>query len=199
MAAPTLPRPPRGAGRAQHGPRGPMARCSCPARRAPRNCWPTHRAAHPGPAGQRRDAARRCHRRWRCQRTGDARSTWKAGSPQRVLWPLIDGRYRDRTRPVRPSRARVPWTDWITPAQTLPRGHHRATVPVAKPELRHAAGEGRGVRRGARCRGRAPQHRHPQHPDLPIALHVSPEPCHAVCRHSRARHCSSAAGGMRKA
>ncbi len=37
---------------------------------------------------------------------------------QRVLWPLIDGRYRDEHDLYDLAR-RVPWGDWITPQQTL--------------------------------------------------------------------------------
>jgi putative N6-adenine-specific DNA methylase len=37
---------------------------------------------------------------------------------QRVLWPLIDGPYRDEHDLYDLAR-RVPWPDWITPAQTL--------------------------------------------------------------------------------
>ncbi|MCA0243129.1 MAG: THUMP domain-containing protein [Proteobacteria bacterium] len=37
---------------------------------------------------------------------------------QRVLWPLIDGPYRDEHALYELAR-RVPWTDWITPEQTL--------------------------------------------------------------------------------
>lgn len=37
---------------------------------------------------------------------------------QRVLWPLIDGRYRDEHDLYDLAR-RVPWGDWITPRQTL--------------------------------------------------------------------------------
>ena len=37
---------------------------------------------------------------------------------QRVLWPLIDGPYRDEQALYELAR-RVPWADWITPEQTL--------------------------------------------------------------------------------
>ena len=37
---------------------------------------------------------------------------------QRVLWPLVDGPYRDEHDLYDLAR-RVPWPDWITPAQTL--------------------------------------------------------------------------------
>jgi putative N6-adenine-specific DNA methylase len=37
---------------------------------------------------------------------------------QRVLWPLVEGRYRDEHDLYALAR-RVPWPEWITPAQTL--------------------------------------------------------------------------------
>ena len=53
---------------------------------------------------------------------GDARTAMRLNLEsrlaQRVLWPLIDGPYRDEQALYELAR-RVPWPDWITPQQTL--------------------------------------------------------------------------------
>jgi putative N6-adenine-specific DNA methylase len=96
---------------------------------------------------------------------------------QRVLWPLIDGSYRDEHDLYDLAR-HVPWLDWITPAQTLRvdvnAGRGKFGSPLQSLNfaalrikdavcdvLRDATGE----------RPSVDTHR----PDLPLALYVGPE------------------------
>ncbi len=92
---------------------------------------------------------------------------------QRVLWPLVDGRYRDEHDLYDLGR-RVDWTQWITPQQTLRVDVNAVRSPLRSlnfaalrikdavcDTLRDATGE----------RPSVDTHR----PDLPIALFVGPE------------------------
>ncbi|MDE2454104.1 MAG: class I SAM-dependent RNA methyltransferase, partial [Burkholderiales bacterium] len=92
---------------------------------------------------------------------------------QRVLWPLVDGPYRDEHDLYDLGR-RVPWGDWITPQQTLRvdtsavrsplRSLNFATLRV-KDAVCDAMREAGGERPSVDTR----------HPDLPIAVFVGPE------------------------
>ncbi len=92
---------------------------------------------------------------------------------QRVLWPLIDGPYRDEHDLYDLAR-RVPWVDWITPQQTLRVDVVAMQSPLQSLNfsalrikdavcdvLREATGERPSV--------------DTRRPDLPIALFVGPE------------------------
>jgi putative N6-adenine-specific DNA methylase len=92
---------------------------------------------------------------------------------QRVLWPLIDGPYRDENDLFELAR-RVPWPAWITPQQTLRVDVNAVRSPLRSlnfaalrvkdavcDSLREAAGERPSV--------------DTQRPDLPIALFVGPD------------------------
>jgi putative N6-adenine-specific DNA methylase len=92
---------------------------------------------------------------------------------QRVLWPLIDGPYRDEHDLYALAR-RVPWGEWITPQQTLRVDVVAMQSPLQSLNfsalrikdavcdvLREATGERPSV--------------DTRHPDLPIALFVGPE------------------------
>ena len=92
---------------------------------------------------------------------------------QRVLWPLIDGPYRDEHDLYDLAR-RVPWGDWITPAQTLRVDVNAQRSPLHSlnfaalrikdavcDTLREATGERPSV--------------DTRHPDLPLLLFVGPE------------------------
>jgi putative N6-adenine-specific DNA methylase len=105
---------------------------------------PRPRAAAPGSTAT---CARRCSINLEC-RLG-----------QRVLWPLIDGPYRDEHDLYDLAR-RVDWVDWITPEQTLRVDVNAQRSPAEEPELRRAAHQGCGVRRAARGHRRAAQRRH---------------------------------------
>jgi len=95
----------------------------------------------------------------------------------RVLWPLVDGYYRDEHDLYDLAR-RVPWGDWISPAQTLrvdvSAGRGRFGSPLQSlnfaalrikdavcDQLREQTGERPSV--------------DTRRPDLPIALFVGPE------------------------
>ena len=95
---------------------------------------------------------------------------------QRVLWPLVDGPYRDEHDLYALAR-RVRWTDWITPAQTLRVDVNAQRSPLTSlnftalrikdavcDALREATGE----------RPSVDTHR----PDLPLVMYVGPD--HAV-------------------
>ena len=89
---------------------------------------------------------------------------------QRVLWPLIDGPYRDEHDLYDLAR-RVPWADWITPRQTLRVDVHATRSPL--PSLNFAA-----LRiKDAVCDtlrelvGERPSV-DTRHPDLPLMLYV---------------------------
>jgi putative N6-adenine-specific DNA methylase len=92
---------------------------------------------------------------------------------QRVLWPLIDGPYRDE-HDLHDLARRVPWADWITPRQTLRVDVHAVRSPL--PSLNFAA-----LRiKDAVCDtlrelvGERPSV-DTRHPDLPLMLYVGPE------------------------
>jgi putative N6-adenine-specific DNA methylase len=92
---------------------------------------------------------------------------------QRVLWPLVDGPYRDEHDLYALAR-RVPWSRWITPQQTL-----RVEVSAQRSPLRSlnfsalrvkdavcdSLRESAGARPGVDTR----------RPDLPLFLFVGPE------------------------
>jgi putative N6-adenine-specific DNA methylase len=95
---------------------------------------------------------------------------------QRVLWPLVDGPYRDEHDLYDLAR-RVDWTHWITPAQTLRVDVNAQRSPLRSlnfavlrikdavcDSLRDATGERPSV--------------DTQRPDLPLMLYVGPD--HAV-------------------
>jgi putative N6-adenine-specific DNA methylase len=92
---------------------------------------------------------------------------------QRVLWPLIDGPYRDEHDLYDLAR-HVPWLDWITPAQTLRVDVNAQRSPLQSLNFaalrikdavcdvhREASGERPSVAQ--------------RHADLPLALFVGPE------------------------
>ena len=92
---------------------------------------------------------------------------------QRVLWPLTGGPYRDEHDLYDLAR-RVPWGDWITPAQTLRVDVNAQRSPLHSlnfaalrikdavcDTLREATGERPSV--------------DTRHPDLPLLLFVGPE------------------------
>ena len=89
---------------------------------------------------------------------------------QRVLWPLVDGPYRDEHDLYDLAR-RVPWLDWITPAQTLradvnAQGSPLRSVNFAALRIKDAVcdvmREATGERPSVDTR----------HPDLPLVLYV---------------------------
>ncbi len=92
---------------------------------------------------------------------------------QRVLWPLIDGHYRDEHDLYDIAR-HVAWGDWITPAQTLRVDVNARLSPLRSLNfaalrikdavcdvLRDATGERPSV--------------DTHHPDLPLMLYLGPE------------------------
>jgi putative N6-adenine-specific DNA methylase len=92
---------------------------------------------------------------------------------QRVLWPLVDGPYRDEHDLYDLAR-RVPWLDWITPAQTLRVDVNAQASPLRSVNfaalrikdavcdmMREATGERPSV--------------DTRHPDLPLVLYVGPD------------------------
>jgi putative N6-adenine-specific DNA methylase len=92
---------------------------------------------------------------------------------QRVLWPLIDGPYRDEHDLYALAR-RVPWERWITPEQTLrvdvtamrsPLQSLNFTALRIKDAVCDSLRETAGARPSVDTR----------HPDLPIAVFVGPE------------------------
>jgi putative N6-adenine-specific DNA methylase len=92
---------------------------------------------------------------------------------QRVLWPLIEGRYRDEHDLYDIAR-RVPWTDWITPEQTLRVDTSAVRSPLrslnfASLRIKDAVCDVLRDATGARPSVDT------QRPDLPIALFVGPE------------------------
>ena len=95
----------------------------------------------------------------------------------RVLWPLIDGPYRDEND-LYELAMRVDWTRWITPDQTLrvdvSAGRGRFASPLqslnfAGLRIKDAVCDVLRERCGARPSVDT------RHPDLPIALFVGPE------------------------
>jgi putative N6-adenine-specific DNA methylase len=92
---------------------------------------------------------------------------------QRVLWPLIDGPYRDE-HDLYDLACQVPWPDWITPAQTLRVDVNAQRSPLQslnfaalriKDAVCDVVREATGERPSVDTR----------HPDLPLALYVGPE------------------------
>jgi putative N6-adenine-specific DNA methylase len=92
---------------------------------------------------------------------------------QRVLWPLIDGPYRDEHDLYDLAR-RVPWVDWLTPDMTLRVDVNAQRSPLRSlnfaalrikdavcDSLRESLGDRPGV--------------DTQRPDLPLALYLGPE------------------------
>jgi putative N6-adenine-specific DNA methylase len=92
---------------------------------------------------------------------------------QRVLWPLIEGRYRDEHDLYDLAR-RVPWNDWITPAQTL-----RVDTSAVRSPLRSLNFASLRIKDAVCDVLREATAERPsvdtQRPDLPIALFVGPE------------------------
>lgn len=107
---------------------------------------------------------------------GDERSAMRLNLEsrlaQRVLWPLIDGPYRDEHDLYVLAR-QVPWADWITPEQTLRvdvvamrsplQSLHFTTLRI-KDAVCDSLRESSGARPGVDTR----------HPDLPLMLFVGP-------------------------
>ncbi len=108
---------------------------------------------------------------------GDERSAMRLNLEsrlaQRVLWPLIDGRYRDEHDLYDLAR-RVPWPGWITPQQTLRVDVNAMQSPLRSLNfaalrikdavcdvLREATGERPSV--------------DTRHPDLPLQLYLGPD------------------------
>ena len=92
---------------------------------------------------------------------------------QRVLWPLIEGRYRDEHDLYDLAR-HVPWGDWITPEQTLRVDTSAVRSPLrslnfASLRIKDAVCDVLRERTGARPSVDT------QRPDLPLALFVGPE------------------------
>jgi len=92
---------------------------------------------------------------------------------QRVLWPLIDGPYRDEHDLYDLAR-HVPWPDWITPEQALRVDVNAQRSPLQslnfaalriKDAVCDVVREASGERPSVDTR----------HPDLPLALYVGPE------------------------
>jgi putative N6-adenine-specific DNA methylase len=100
---------------------------------------------------------------------------------QRVLWPLAHGPYRHELELYELART-VDWTAWITPRQTLRvdttaqrsplKSLNFATLRI-KDAVCDVVREATGERPSVDTR----------HPDLPLALHLTAHPCHAVRRH----------------
>ena len=92
---------------------------------------------------------------------------------QRVLWPLIDGPYRDEHDLYDLAR-HVPWPDWITPEQALRVDVNAQRSPLQslnfaalriKDAVCDVVREASGERPSVDTR----------HPDVPLALYVGPE------------------------
>jgi putative N6-adenine-specific DNA methylase len=92
---------------------------------------------------------------------------------QRVLWPLIDGPYRDEHDLYDLGR-RVDWPQWITPQQTL-----RVDVNAVRSPLRSLNFAALRIKDAVCDTLRDSTGERPSvdthHPDLPIALFVGPE------------------------
>ena len=92
---------------------------------------------------------------------------------QRVLWPVIDGRYRDEHDLYDLAR-RVRWGDWIAPEQTLRVDTSAVRSPLrslnfAALRIKDAVCD--TLREATGSRPSVDTHR----PDLPLALFVGPE------------------------
>ncbi len=92
---------------------------------------------------------------------------------QRVLWPLIDGPYRDEHDLYDLAR-RVDWTHWITPAQTL-----RVDVNAQRSPLRSLNFSALRIKDAVCDVMRDATGERPSvdthHPDLPLALYLGPD------------------------
>jgi putative N6-adenine-specific DNA methylase len=92
---------------------------------------------------------------------------------QRVLWPLIDGRYRDEHDLYDLAR-HVRWLDWITPAQTL-----RVDVSAQRSPLQSLNFAALRIKDAVCDIVRDATGERPsvdtRHPDLPLSLFVGPE------------------------
>lgn len=112
---------------------------------------------------------------------GDARTAMQLNLESRlatrVLWPLVDGPYRDEHDLYALAR-RVPWGEWISPEQTLrvdvTAGRGRFGSPLqslnfAALRIKDAVCDTLRELSGARPSVDT------RHPDLPIALFVGPE------------------------
>ncbi|MFO1273044.1 MAG: THUMP domain-containing protein [Rubrivivax sp.] len=108
---------------------------------------------------------------------GDARTAMalnlESRLAQRVLWPLAEGPYRDEHELYALART-VPWSDWISPEQTLRVDSSAFRSPLkslnfaalrVKDAVCDALREAAGARPSVDTR----------HPDLPIALFAGPE------------------------
>jgi putative N6-adenine-specific DNA methylase len=92
---------------------------------------------------------------------------------QRVLWPLVEGGYRDEHDLYALAR-RVPWTDWITPDQTLRvdvSAHHSPLRSLNFAALRVKDAVCDGVREATGARPSVDT----RHPVLPLLLYLGPE------------------------
>ncbi len=92
---------------------------------------------------------------------------------QRVLWPLVDGPYRDEHELYALAR-RVPWGDWVTPEQTLRVDVSAQRSPLqslnfAALRIKDAVCDVLREQTGARPSVDT------RHPDLPLMLFVGPE------------------------
>jgi len=92
---------------------------------------------------------------------------------QRVLWPLIDGRYRDENDLYDLAR-HVRWLDWISPAQTL-----RVDVSAQRSPLQSLNFAALRIKDAVCDIVRDATGERPsvdtRHPDLPLSLFVGPE------------------------
>ncbi|WP_164884945.1 THUMP domain-containing class I SAM-dependent RNA methyltransferase [Rubrivivax rivuli] len=108
---------------------------------------------------------------------GDARTAMRLNLESRlatrVLWPLIDGYYRDEHDLYELAR-RVPWGEWISPAQTL-----RVDVSAQRSPLQSLNFAALRIKDAVCDTLREQTGERPsvdtRRPDLPIALFVGPE------------------------
>ena len=108
---------------------------------------------------------------------GDARTAMQLNLESRlatrVLWPLVDGYYRDEHDLYDLAR-RVPWGDWISPAQTL-----RVDVSAQRSPLQSLNFAALRIKDAVCDMLREQTGERPsvdtRRPDLPIALFVGPE------------------------
>jgi putative N6-adenine-specific DNA methylase len=108
---------------------------------------------------------------------GDARTAMQLNLESRlatrVLWPLIDGYYRDEHDLYELAR-RVPWGEWISPAQTL-----RVDVSAQRSPLQSLNFAALRIKDAVCDTLREQTGERPsvdtRRPDLPIALFVGPE------------------------
>ncbi len=92
---------------------------------------------------------------------------------QRVLWPLVDGPYRDEHALYELAR-QLPWTDWITPEQTLRvdvQAHHSPLKSLNFAALRIKDAVCDRVREAVGARPSVDT----RHPTLPLLLFLGPE------------------------